>query len=162
MLEVWRHAVGDPDTGVVQWLLKAAPAGIEVVAPAAGIFPECDTNDMSPIDAVATDELMFTSYHEAEPHDATQAELSAHINQGHIFAADSFEALEQWLGDRPVLNNLGLMLKMRDGKVEARMILDTKQSNIKQIIAESQRVILPRRLDVVYDVDGCCCICLIK
>ena len=74
LVEAWRHAAGDPDVEVVQWLLKGAPAGIEAMASAAGILPECGTNDMLPIGAVATDELTLTNYQGVEEHEATQSE----------------------------------------------------------------------------------------
>ena len=51
--------------------------------------------------------------------------------------ADSVEA------DEPILNKLGLIEKVRNGIMKARMILDTKQSGVKTITGQAQRVTLP-------------------
>ena len=64
-------------------------------------------------------------------------------------AMDSFEELREWLGGEPVLNKLGLILKTRNGKTNARMTLDAKQSKVKEATVKGQRVILPRLLDAV-------------
>ena len=52
--------------------------------------------------------------------------------------------------DRPViLSKIGIISKMRAGKMKHRMILDTKAAGLKQASRKGQRVILPRLLDAI-------------
>ena len=48
-----------------------------------------------------------------------------------------------------MLSNIGIVTKMRAGKVKNRMILDTKVAFIKYVSRKGQRVILPRLLDAI-------------
>jgi hypothetical protein len=67
------------------------------------------------------------------------------------------------LGGKAVLSKLGLIKKMRNGKMEKRIILDLKESSVTASSSRSNRVVLPRatdqiqnlleELDVMYD-DG--------
>ena len=44
---------------------------------------------------------------------------------------------------------MGLIVKEKDGRISKRMILDTKQSRLKECSAKHQRVLLPRLLDTI-------------
>ena len=60
------------------------------------------------------------------------------------------QELTQYLGgQQPILNKIGLIIKEKNGKVHKRMILDTKQSKLKECSAKHQRVLLPRLLDAI-------------
>ena len=52
-------------------------------------------------------------------------------------------------GSDPVLKKIGIISKIRLGKLKRRMILDTIRSRIKACTAKFQRVILLRLLDAV-------------
>ena len=75
--------------------------------------------------------------------------MSQHIEKGHIASYDSMAELRERVAGDPVLSKLGLIVKVRNGKAKARMILDTKASGIKYVTGKSQRVTLPRLFDAV-------------
>ena len=53
------------------------------------------------------------------------------------------------MGGQPILNKIGLIVREKNGEVKKRMILDTKQSGLKDCAAKHQRVLLPRLLDTI-------------
>ena len=48
-----------------------------------------------------------------------------------------------------MLSKIGIVSKTRAGKTTHRMILDTKASHLKHASVKSQRVLLPRLMDVI-------------
>ncbi len=86
---------------------------------------------------------------QVEEHAVTEEELAGHVRKGYIASFDTHAALSEFVGGEPILNKLGLVLKVRNGKTKARMILDTKESGIKHVTSPSQRVILPKLLGAV-------------
>ena len=52
-------------------------------------------------------------------------------------------------GGEPILKKIGLILKVRNGVSNTRMLLDTKQSGVKRITGKYQRVVLPRIFDAI-------------
>ena len=54
--------------------------------------------------------------------------------------------------DERILNKLGLIVKTRNGITKAQMILDTKQSGVKRITSQAQRVTLPRFFDAILQM----------
>ncbi len=146
----WRRKSGDPDVEVIPWLVEGAPAGI-LTQPvdSAGIFPDCSADAEQSLDTLSTDCDSFCNYSGVEEHAVTEAELTQHIEKGHIASFDSIAALRAFVQGDPVLSKLGLILKTRNGVTKARMILDTKASGIKYVTGKSQRVTLPRLFDAV-------------
>ena len=71
------------------------------------------------------------------------------MDKGHLLAFDTYEQLQEYVGGKPVLRKLGLIVKTRNGITKARMILDTKESGVKWITAKTERVTLPRLFDAV-------------
>ena len=53
---------------------------------------------------------------------------------------------------RPILNKLGLIVKAHSAITKARMILDTKQSGVKHVTPQAQRVTLPRLFDAILQL----------
>ena len=67
-------------------------------------------------------------------------------------AFDSLPECEEYLGGTPVLSRFGQVTKVRFGKLKRRLILDVKQSRVKEGTRKVHRVPLPRATDVVYDI----------
>ena len=153
LLESWRIAAADPDDQVFVWLRDGAPTGITAQFVDPGIFPTCSRPaDVQPQD-IHCDEQQFRNYPGVEENAITDAELSAHLEKGHIAAFDSYAELAQFVdSDNPILNKLGLIINTRNGITKARMILDTKQSMVKYITSQAQRVILPRLFDAILQL----------
>ena len=99
-------------------------------------------------EVVCTDDTNFRNYNIVEQHAATQQELLVYIKAGHLEATDSYDELRNWLGVETILNELGFIIKTRNGETRARMILDTNQPVLKHATAKGQRVILPRLREV--------------
>ena len=99
------------------------------------------------------DEHKFQNYAGVEEQETTDAELTAHLAKGHIMAFDTYQELCDFVGSaNPILNKLGLIAKTRNGITKARMILDTKQSGVKLITSQGQRVTLPRLFDAILQL----------
>ena len=79
----------------------------------------------------------------------TEAELEGHIEKGHMASFEPHVKLTEFLGEAPVLNKLGLIVRTRNNVTNARMILDTKESGVKKITAKTQSVVPPSLFDAV-------------
>ena len=143
LLEAWRAAAHDPDNQIYLWLRDGAPTGIKTALLDPGIFPTCHKPaEIEPQD-LRCDEQQFCNYSGLEEQAITDIELSTHLEKGHLAAFDTFEELQEFVDSpEPILNKLGLIVKTRNGITKARMILDTKQSGVKRITAQAQRVLL--------------------
>ena len=85
----------------------------------------------------------FANYAGVEGDDAALAEIRKRIDLGQLSAYDSNDALEAAVGGRPVLNKLGLVIKQRANVTSKRLILDTRESSVKDASCKSQWVIFP-------------------
>ena len=79
-------------------------------------------------------------------------ELTSHLDKGDLAAFDSYAELAEYVEGQPIPNKLGLIVKTRNGITKARMVLDTKQSGVKTIMSQSQRVTLPRLFDAILQI----------
>ena len=105
--------------------------------------------DLEPQD-LHCDEQQFRNDLGVEGQDITYAELTAHLAKGHLAAFDTYAELQEFVDcPEPILNKLGLLVETRNGITKARMILDTKQSGVKRITSQAQRVLLPRLFDAI-------------
>ena len=83
----------------------------------------------------------------------TDKELTTHLGKGHIAAFETKAELAEYVGGPPpILNKLGLIIKIRNGIKKARMILDTKASGVKAITTQAQRINLPRLFDAILQI----------
>ena len=149
LLGAWRKAAGDPDDQVETWLIEGGPAGIQFHILDPSIFPVCEKPaDAEPLD-MHRDSQHFRNYPGVEEQEITAQELQQHLDKGHIAAFDTEEELVAHVGEGHVLNKLGLIVKTRNGITKARMILDTKESGVKYITSQFQRVTLPRLFEAI-------------
>jgi len=152
LLEAWRAKAGDPDWAVTQWLGKTGvPAGLRNRPQNCGIFPPAETTpDCAPEELRSADD--FTPYASVEADDEAHEEINKFAENGWLKSFDKFEDVVAFLGERPVLSKFGLVIRIRAGKRKARIILDSKSSGVSDTSAKSERIILPKLLDVVYDI----------
>ena len=116
------------------------------------IFPASIRHaDLQPED-LHCDERRFKNYPGVEEQDVTDTELSSHLQQGHLAAFDSYAELAAYVGSSPILNKLGLIVKTRNGITKSRMILDTKESGVKTITSQAQRLTLPSPFDAILQI----------
>ena len=98
LLEAWRLASGDPDHWAYKWLGDGAPAGIVEHIKDPGIFPVCPRPaELQPED-IYCDEQQFCNYPGVEEQEITDAELSAHLDKGHLCEFDTHEELAKFVG----------------------------------------------------------------
>jgi len=136
LLEAWRVAAKDPDDQVGSWLKEGGPAGIILQPKDPGIFPDVSAPaDWMP-DDLHCDEHAFKNYQGVEEHEATLKEMTTHLDKGHRSAFNSYNELWEYVGGKPILSKLGLIVKTRNGVESAPTILDTKESDVKRITAK--------------------------
>ena len=62
------------------------------------------------------DEQQFRNYPGVEDQNITDAELTAHLEKGHMVAFDTYAELSEFVDlQEPILNKLGLIVKTRNG-----------------------------------------------
>ena len=152
LLEAWRAAARDPDNQVYLWLRDGAPTGIKTPLLDPGIYPNCyKPADIEPQD-LHCDEQQLRNYPRLRNRTSLMLSL-LHIWQMGTWLPStlmpncrSLDCLE------PIPNKLGLIVKTRNGITKARMILDTKQSGVKRITSQAQRVILQRLFDAILQI----------
>ena len=54
-------------------------------------------------------------------------------------------------GKDPILSQIGLIIKVKDGREKKRIILDVKRAGVTRVTRRSYRVVLPRTQDAVND-----------
>ena len=162
LLEAWRLVAADPDHQIFHWLRDGAPTGItqDLIDP--GIFPACSRPAEVQPENLECNSRQFKNYPGVEENQITDAELASHLEKGHLAAFDTYEEMRLYVDAQtpPILNKLGLIVKVRNGITKARMILDTKQSGVKTITGQLQRVILPRLFDAILQLLYVLCLVL--
>ena len=68
---------------------------IRHLRPDPGIEATAEPNDINCV------EQTFQNYTNVENQDVTEAELQAHVTQGHVVAFDTFEELSEYVGGKP-------------------------------------------------------------
>ena len=74
--------------------------------------------------------------------------------QGFCTFYDTLQQVESELGVKPVLNKLGVIVKIKESGVrKARIIWDLRESKINSLCRQGERVILPRLRDAIADAN---------
>ena len=109
-----------------------------------------DNETVESPEALYTDYESFRNYDGVELDGTAEEEVKTHLQKKHLRAFDTVEELQAFLGGAaPILSKIGLIIKTKGNVRKVRMILDTKESNLKSCSAKSQRVLLPRLLDAI-------------
>ena len=152
LLEGWRCAAKDPDWAACEWLRRSGvPAGIIHQPPDCGIFPKVPPDMLfeGDLEEYGLDTQPFESVEEDE--EAWQ-EVMRLTDKKWLKRFPSLNAATSFLGRRPVLSRFGLVVKTKKGKTKKRLILDGTSSGVSKKATKGQRIILPKLLDVVYDI----------
>jgi hypothetical protein len=145
----------DPDRHLAEWLENGVPTGVQIPIPASGVFPKVETV------AEATAELWRyyaqteakSNYKSAEENAlAVTAEVDRLINLGYITKYDKLEDVHGKLG-QVIVSKIAAIIKVRDdGTVKLRIIIDMLRSMVNSFVKLSERIVLPRLMDVVTDL----------
>jgi len=154
ILGAWRRQAEDPDDLPEQWLATGAPGGVTRDIEDRGIFEpydeELDARTVDP-DDLAT-EPDFANYAGVEEDDLVQEEMDRLVDKRFLLPFDTIGETRAYLGDEPVLSKIGVIKKVRLGKLKRRLVLDAKRSMVSAASRKFQRVYLPRITDVIIDV----------
>lgn len=128
----WRKARSDPDIFVAVWFMSGAPAGVSLLIPAAGIVPEIGMEPGIHYSDLVTTDDSASNCQDVDDEGYAEVEVQGYIDKGYLAVASSMEELTESVGGPPALNKFGIISKLRNGTAKRRMILDTKQSNVKR------------------------------
>ena len=154
LLSAWANLAHDPGKVAADWVRYGAPAGILSQPLLAGVFPLAQLNDedvLEPEDLEGDVEI-FRNYAGMDEDENVWSQVHEFVEKGFLKAFDSLPECEEYLGGTPVLSRFGQVTKVRFGKLKRRLILDVKQSRVKEGTRKVHRVPLPRATDVVYDI----------
>ena len=94
----------------------------------------------------------FVNFAGMDQNDVVLAQIEDFVKKGYLKRFDSLEDCTAFLGAPPKLSRFGAITKVRFGKLKRRIVLDVKQSRVKESTMKVHRVPLPRVTDVVYDI----------
>ena len=152
LLGAWRLAAADPDDQPEKWCRFGAPAGVREHPIDRDIFPTVEPEVVSDPEMLTSDYDSFTNYDNVDSDEDAAPEISRLIAAGFVLPFDSLDDCTRYLGEKPVLSKIGLIVKMRAGKMKKRIVLDAKRSGISGSSTKLERVILPRATDPAWDM----------
>ena len=74
--------------------------------------------------------------------------MDDYVQRGFCHTVPTESEAEKELGRKPILNRLGVIVKVKDGKKKSRVIWDLKESQANMACSQGERIILPRLNDV--------------
>eukprot|EP00435_Cladocopium_sp_Y103_P018360 s1353_g4.t1 len=147
----------DPDASTLaRWLDEGAPMGFSVEVQPNGIFPQVPSSkaEMEFEQVQAKTLEGWTNYESAQQEqEELRALIRGYIDRGFCHLVDSLEEAEKELGRAPIVNKLGLIMKFKETETgekikKARIIWDLRRSGANATCRQSERILLPRLLDV--------------
>ena len=151
----WGEHTDDPDAQLLaKWVLQGAPLGFDHPITTVGVFPKVTG---TPADAPELAEIMRpaegwenwpSAVEEAEDLEKLVKEAEA---KGFCTVTWDAREADRCLGGPPVLNRLGVVVKMQGDKKKSRIVWDMRESGVNTRCNPAERILLPRLLDVVHD-----------
>ena len=154
LLSAWANLAHDPGKVAADWVRHGAPAGILCQPLLPGVFPLAQPSDedvLEPEDLEGDVEI-YRNYAGMDEDENVWSQVHEFVEKGFLKAFDSLQDCEVYLGGTPVLSRFGQVTMVRFGKLKRRLILDVKQSRVKEGTRKVHRVPLPRATDVVCDI----------
>ena len=151
----WGHLTDDPDaTTLAEWIQQGAPLGFDEPITCNGVFPKVSG---TPADLPSDAEIRrpsegWQNWPSADEEIADLRELVKDAEKKGFceVTRDEDEALKI-LGDKPVLNKLGVVVKFSGQTKKSRIIWDLRESGVNLRCDTAERIVLPRLLDVVQE-----------
>ena len=139
------------------WLSEGAPLGINTEVSRRGIFsPVPDQQvDSGYLSKLVLGPTGWTNCRSAEDEpELTCSFLDAMVDKQWADKFSTWPQVEKSLGtEEIVMNRLALISKLRpDGSWKYRLVWDLRRSRVNMAILQGERVVLPRLLDLVRDV----------
>ena len=98
-----------------------------------------------------TDASTETSGLAADQDEDVAAEMDRLLGKNYVFAFENRAELRQYLGEDPVVSELIIITKTSGGITKKRMLVNLKKSGVSRSSRKSERVGLPRALDVIWE-----------
>ena len=138
LLENWRHAAGDVDTDVPDWLSAGAASGINELPASKGVFPlyEKSPKEFRPL---ASYPEGFYNYKSVEEDPAAKEEVDKLTSMHYFDKYDDVHAAESELRGKVHLSNMAMITKEAYEAIKRRLILDCLASGINSITTQVER-----------------------
>ena len=150
----WHSNSDDPDAKTLaEWVLHGAPLGFDEEIERRGVFP---VSTGTPADEPTESELLRdASEWENWPSALEEKEDLHHLireaeRKGFCSVVPDSSLAEGLAGGKVILNKLGVIVKNRLGKKKSRIIWDLRESKVNMKCDQSERIVLPRLLDLVH------------
>lgn len=158
VLWAWGQATDDPDAcTLAEWLRIGAPLGFSEDIKPTGVFPVVDGQPWEQESADLLHRCLegWSNYSSAvEEKEDLNRLIQEAKEQGFCTFYDTLQQVESELGVKPVLNKLGVIVKIKESGVrKARIIWDLRESKINSLCRQGERVILPRLRDAIADAN---------
>lgn len=156
----WAEFADDPDgKTLAKWVQEGAPLGFDDPICCNGVFPR--VTGLNPVDGPTEAELIrpldgWTNWPSAEEESADLHKLVRDAeSKGFCRVISDEKTAKQILGEDPILNKLGVVVKFSGSgdevKKKSRIIWDMRESKVNDRCDPAERIILPRLLDVVSE-----------
>ena len=142
---------------VSKWLRIGAPLGFSEDIKPTGVFPVVDGQPWEQESADLLHRCLegWSNYSSAvEEKEDLNRLIQEAKEQGFCTFYVTLQQVESELGVKPVLNKLGVIVKIKESGVrKARIIWDLRESKINSLCRQGERVILPRLRDAIADAN---------
>ena len=152
VIEQWGLHTEDTDsTMIAQWIKTGAPLGFRDSIPSSGVFPKVNGPQWQDeaFRSLSRSLTGWQNYSSAvEEAEDLRDLMDDYIQRGfcHVVPTEAEAAKE--LRRPPILNKLGVVVKVKDGVKKSRIIWDLKESHANMACSQGERIILPRLNDV--------------
>ena len=157
LLKAWRIAEDDPDDQPEEWAVHGGPLGIMSMPLNRGIFPAKPDGRLEH----EPEELLHDANHNGEKvasHPITDADddawkqLLAFVDAKFIYKCDTWSEVKRFVKRIPVVAQFLVQTRTKGKKTKKRFLLNLKRSGVSGASRNKERVLLPRLLDVVWDI----------
>ena len=134
LLSEWASVAHDPRKASADWVRHDAPAGILSQPLLAGVFNLAQLNDEGVLEPenLVGDVEVFRNYDRMDEDEDVWSQVHEFVEKGFLKAFGSLPECEEYLGGTPVFSRFGQVTKVRFGKLKRRLILDVKQSRVRE------------------------------
>jgi hypothetical protein len=119
-----------------------------------GVFPDAveALDCVDPLQATFEDPEHRCSYESVERDDGAWEELHRLVDKGFVTKIPTLGACVRELdGEVPIISKFGMIVKVKQGKVKRRLILDAKESGVTRCGRKNERIMLPSVINLVFD-----------
>ena len=152
VIEAWGANTEDVDSAVIaKWLRTGAPLGFLDPIPTTGVFPPVEGPrwEDEALRTLARGLEDWTNYTSAlEEFEDLQTLMADCESRGFCHFVKGVQEATLELGRAPIVNKLGMVVKIKEGKKKSRIVWDLRESRANLACSQGERILLPRLDDV--------------